>query len=112
MTAHTPDDPLDSLESLAPEFVRLSRDQLFGQVWQDATLSPRERSLITLAALTVLNRVEQLPFHLQKAFDNNLSPDEIAAAITHLAFYGGWPASVSAFARLAERINAKEDVCR
>ncbi|TCK04122.1 carboxymuconolactone decarboxylase family protein [Marinobacterium mangrovicola] len=111
MPSFPPEDPLDQIQSLAPEFVEITRDLVFGQVWQETTLSPRERSLITLAALTVLNRVEQQPVHLQRALDNGLSIDEIAAAITHLAFYGGWPCSVSAFTRLAEFKQAKESAC-
>ncbi len=65
-------------------------------------LSPRERSLITVAALVALNRVEQLPFHLQLAQRNGVTRQQLAELITHLAFYAGWPAAASAVARLRE----------
>ncbi|CAG9297404.1 carboxymuconolactone decarboxylase family protein [Celerinatantimonas diazotrophica] len=85
---------------LAPEFHQLTTEVLFGQVWPDDTLSPRDRSLITVAALVVLNRMEQLPGHLKRALDHGLSRKELSAAITHLAFYGGWPVAASALERL------------
>lgn len=89
-----------TIARLAPEFHQLTTEVLFGQVWPDETLSPRDRSLITVAALVVLNRMEQLPGHLKRALDNGLSRKELSAAITHLAFYGGWPVAASALGRL------------
>lgn len=93
---------LKRLETLAPQFTEITEQVLFGQVWQSEVLNPRERSLITLAALTALNRVEQLPFHIELAQRNGLTTAEIAEAMTHLAFYGGWPAAVSALNQLAQ----------
>ncbi|MDW6092110.1 carboxymuconolactone decarboxylase family protein [Vibrio rhizosphaerae] len=85
---------------LAPQFHQLTSEVLFGQVWQDDTLSQRDRSLITVTALVVLNRMEQLPGHLTRALSNGLRIEELSAAITHLAFYAGWPVAASAFERL------------
>lgn len=93
---------LAHIGQLSPLFQQLTEDVLFNRVWQDDMLTPRERSLITVAALTALNRTEQLPVHLQNARNNGLTVDELSAAITHLAFYAGWPAAVSAFTRLAD----------
>ncbi|MBO9830532.1 carboxymuconolactone decarboxylase family protein [Xanthomonas sp. A2111] len=81
---------------IAPAFVRLTDEVLFAEVWQRPGLSPRERSLITVAALVALCRPEQLPFHLARALDNGLDRDALAEAITHLAFYAGWPCAASA----------------
>ena len=64
---------------------------LFDDIWQRPALNPRERSLITVAALVALNRVEQLPFHLQLAQRNGVTRQQLAELITHLAFYAGWP---------------------
>ncbi len=75
---------------------------MFDDIWQRPALSPRERSLITVAALVALNRVEQLPFHLQLAQRNGVTRQQLAELITHLAFYAGWPAAASAVARLRE----------
>lgn len=80
----------------APKFAELTQDILFGDIWQRTQLAPRERSLITVAALVALYRLEQLPFHLQRALDNGLSVEELTEAITHLAFYSGWPTAASA----------------
>ena len=80
----------------APKLVELTDDVLFGDVWERPGLSKRDRSLITVAALVVLYRNEQLPGHLQRAIDNGLTEDELIEAITHLAFYAGWPTAMSA----------------
>lgn len=88
------------LADIAPKLARLTDEVLFGDVWQRPGLSPRERSLITVAALAALGRVEQLPFHLARARDNGLDRGQLAEAITHLAFYAGWPCAVSALERL------------
>lgn len=80
----------------APKLLELTEDVLFGDVWRRKELSPRDRSLITVAALVAGGNTEQLPFHLNKAKENGLSETEIAEVITHLAFYCGWPKSMSA----------------
>ncbi|MCQ2995204.1 carboxymuconolactone decarboxylase family protein [Pseudomonas syringae] len=73
------------------KFAELTESVLFGDMWKRTQLTPRERSLTTVAALVAMYRLEQLPFHLQRARDNGLSVDELNEAITHLAFYSGWP---------------------
>jgi 4-carboxymuconolactone decarboxylase len=80
----------------APKLVELTDTVLFGDVWERAGLSKRDRSLITVATLIALNRTEQLPFHLRRALDNGVTKDELIEVITHLAFYAGWPTSMSA----------------
>lgn len=87
---------LPNLALSAPKLDELSRDVLFGDIWERANLSKRDRSLITVAALVAMYRPEQLPFHLERAIENGLSRDELTEAFTHLAFYTGWPAAVSA----------------
>ncbi len=81
---------------IAPKFAQLIDEVLFADLWQRPALSPRERSLVTVAALVALYRPQQLPFHLSRALDNGLRHDELAEAITHLAFYAGWPCAASA----------------
>ena len=80
----------------APTLVDLTDRVLFGEVWERQELSKRDRSLVTVAALIALNRPEQLRFHLDKALDNGLTKEELIEAITHLAFYAGWPNAMSA----------------
>ncbi len=80
----------------APKLVQLTDDVLFGDVWARKELSPRDRSLITVAALIAGGHIEQLSFHLNKARENGLTEVELIEVITHLAFYAGWPRAMSA----------------
>ena len=80
----------------ASKLVALTDDVLFGDVWERKELTPRDRSLITVAALITGGNSEQLPFHLNKAKENGLTETELKEVITHLAFYAGWPKAMSA----------------
>lgn len=80
----------------APKLVSLTDDVLFGDVWARPELSPRDRSMITVASLVTGGNVEQLRGHLVRARDNGCTVDELIEAITHLAFYAGWPKAMSA----------------
>ena len=91
-----------ALGGFAPKLVELTDDVLFGDVWERPQLSPRDRSLVTVVALASLYRTEQLDFHLAKALENGLTKDELVEAITHLAFYAGWPNAMSAVGRLKD----------
>jgi 4-carboxymuconolactone decarboxylase len=84
------------------KFAELTDNVLFGDMWTRPQLKPRDRSLATVAALVAMYRLEQLPFHLQRALDNGLSTEELAEVITHLAFYSGWPTAASALNLLSE----------
>lgn len=77
-------------------------DVLFDDVWQRPGLSPRDRSLVTVASLVALYRVNELPFHLKKALENGVTRDELAEAVTHLAFYSGWPTAATAIGILRQ----------
>lgn len=96
---------MDDLEALAPEFAKLTKDFLFGDIWERPGLSPRDKSLITITCLVALNRIEQVEFHLKKAFENGLTKEELVAAITHIAFYAGWPTAASGFGHLKKVID-------
>lgn len=80
----------------APKLAELTDDVLFGDVWARAELSPRDRSLVTVAALIANGNTEQLSAHLLRARENGLSESELAEVIIHLAFYAGWPRAISA----------------
>lgn len=81
---------------IAPVLAKITDDVLFGDVWERAELSPRDRSLITVAALIALYRTNELPFHLKRALQNGVTKEELAEVITHLAFYSGWPTASTA----------------
>jgi 4-carboxymuconolactone decarboxylase len=84
------------LGDFAPTLVGFTDDVLFGQVWARPELPPRERSLITVASLVTGGNTEQLVGHLKRAKENGLTEEELIEAITHLAFYAGWPKAMSA----------------
>jgi alkylhydroperoxidase/carboxymuconolactone decarboxylase family protein YurZ len=94
------DEPVSGAAKLfagfAPKLVQLTEDVLFADVWERKELSKRDRSLITVAALVALNRPDQLRFHLTRAVENGLRPEELIESITHLAFYSGWPNAMTA----------------
>lgn len=98
--------PVRALATTVPKLVELTEHVLFGDVWQRPGLLPRERSLITVAALLALHRPGQLPGHLQRALDNGVRHEELGELITHLAFYAGWPAAVTAADALAALTSA------
>jgi 4-carboxymuconolactone decarboxylase len=82
----------------APKLVSLTTDVLFADIWERAELAPRDRSLLTVAALIATGSTEQLPGHLARAQANGLTQTELKEVITHLAFYAGWPKAMSAMA--------------
>ena len=95
----------DALGDFAPEFAHLNDDILFGEVWsRNDLLSLRDRSLITVTSLISQGITDSsLLHHMQSAKKNGITRTEIAEAITHIAFYAGWPKAWAAF-RLAKDV--------
>jgi 4-carboxymuconolactone decarboxylase len=91
---------------VAPGLVGYTTDYLFLDLWLRPDLAPRDRSLVTVAALIASGQVAQVPFHLNRAMDNGLTQEEAAEAITQLAFYAGWPNAMSALP-VAKEVFAK-----
>ncbi|NUW34068.1 carboxymuconolactone decarboxylase family protein [Nonomuraea sp. SMC257] len=80
----------------APKLAELTDDVLFEDVWNRTELAARDRSLITVAALVAGGDTDQLRFHLGRAMENGVTETELVEAITHLAFYVGWPKAMTA----------------
>ncbi|MFE9868617.1 carboxymuconolactone decarboxylase family protein [Streptomyces sp. NPDC005506] len=80
----------------APKLAELTDDVLFEDVWNRPDLAARDRSLITVAVLIAGGDADQLAFHLGRAKDNGVTETELIEAITHLAFYAGWPKAMTA----------------
>ncbi|QDZ13478.1 carboxymuconolactone decarboxylase family protein [Humibacter ginsenosidimutans] len=80
----------------APGMVHYTDRVLFDEVWERDGLSKRDRSLVTVAALTAMGKADQLAFHLDFARQNGVTEDELKEAILQLAFYAGWPNGMSA----------------
>lgn len=93
--------------AVAPKLAEVTDEVLFADIWERSEMSPRERSLITLASLITQSRPEQLAFHLERALHNGVTKAELAEVATHLAFYAGWPAAASAVALIGKM----EDTC-
>lgn len=83
---------------VAPALADYTNGVLFDDLWRRTDLSPRDRSLATVVALTANGQAEQLPFHLNRAMDNGLTREQVGEVLTHLAFYAGWPRAMSAVA--------------
>lgn len=91
------------------EFAELNDDVLFGEVWsREDKLSARDRSLVTVAALMGSGILDSsLKYHIMHAKENGVTSEEMAEAITHIAFYAGWPKAWAAF-NYAKEIYSEE----
>jgi len=83
---------------VAPALDRYTQGRLLGDLWKRPDLSPRDRSIITVAALIARNQTIEMPYYFSLALDNGVKPSEISEIITHLAFYSGWANAMSAVA--------------
>lgn len=88
----------DDVRKVAPVLEKYRDDAVLGDVWKRPGLSPRDRSIVTLAALIARNQTAEMPFYLGLALDHGVKPREISEIITHLAFYSGWGNAMSAVA--------------
>ncbi len=88
----------DALGTFAPEFAHFNDDILFGENWNDAGIDLKTRSLITVVALMAQGITDSsLAYHIANAKNHGVSRQEMAAAITHTAFYAGWPKAWATF---------------
>ncbi len=85
-----------NLGSTTPGLVQNTTDLLFRDLWLRPALAPRDRSLVTVAALVASGQVAHVTFHLNRAMDSGLTASEAGEVLTHLAFYAGWPCCFSA----------------
>ena len=86
----------EDVRRVAPALDKYAQERVLGDVWKRPGLSPRDRSVVTLAALIARNQTIEMPFYLGLALDNGVKPREISEIITHLAFYAGWANAMSA----------------
>ena len=98
----------NTLGEFAPEFAHFNDDILFGENWNNEDIDLKTRSIITVVALMSQGITDSsLKFHLQNAKNHGATKKEIAAIITHVAFYAGWPKGWAAF-NLAKEIWTEE----
>lgn len=88
----------NALGEFAPEFAHFNDDVLFGENWNNQDIDVKTRSIITVVALMASGITDSsLKFHLQNAKAHGVTQKEIAAIITHVAFYAGWPKGWAVF---------------
>ena len=86
------------IEAVSPALGRYASTRLAGDLWKRNDLSPRDRSLVTVAAVIARNQTVLLPEQLELALKNGVKPDELSETITQLAFYAGWGNAIAAAA--------------
>ncbi|MBY5973712.1 carboxymuconolactone decarboxylase family protein [Ferrimonas balearica] len=86
----------DTYGNVSQGVVDTTEELLFLDMWLRPALEPRDRSMVTVAALIAAGQPEQMTFHLNRAMDNGLTQEEAGAMLSHLAFYAGWPKVFSA----------------
>lgn len=90
-------------QEIRTAFATFTADTVMGGLWSRGGLAPRERSLITIAALTALDRPHELEIHVGFGLENGLTREEICEVIMHMAVYGGWPTAVEGM-RIAKQV--------
>lgn len=108
MTSESRSAAQQMLGGFADKLASLTDGVLFAYIWERPDLAPRDRSLITIAALVSGGHTEQLPFHLNLGKGNGLTESGIVEAITHLAFYTGWPRAMSAITTARDAFRAAD----
>ena len=98
MTGSRPMLTYKDIRKVAPALEAYTQNRVLGDVWKRPGLAPRDRSVVTLAALIARNQTIEMPYHFALALDNGVKPREISEIITHLAFYCGWANAMSAVA--------------
>jgi 4-carboxymuconolactone decarboxylase len=88
----------EDVRAVSPPLEHYTKEPLLGGLWMRPELSPRDRSVVTVAALIARIQTVEMPFHFSLALDNGLKPSELSEIITHLAFYSGWANAMSGVA--------------
>ncbi len=86
------------LAPISPKLAELTGSVLIDDLWRSPDLRPRERCLVVIAALVASGAMDQLPFYLRRGLAHGLTRAELSEALTHLAFYAGWPKAMAAMA--------------
>jgi 4-carboxymuconolactone decarboxylase len=100
---------LNDIRMVAPALEKYTQGRLLDEVWKRPGLAPRDRSIVTLAALIARNQTIEMPYYVTLALDNGVTPREISETITHLAFYSGWSNAMSAVA-VAKNVFAERKI--
>jgi 4-carboxymuconolactone decarboxylase len=96
------------VQGVSPALQSYTDLKLQGEVWKRPGLSPRDRSIITVAALIARNQTVEMPYHFKLALDNGVTPRDLSEIILHLAFYSGWPNAMAAVTVAKEVFKARD----
>lgn len=88
----------EDVRAVSPALEQYMQNRLQGDLWKRPDLSPRDRSIVTVAVIIARNQTVQMPYYFNLALDNGVKPSELSEIITHLAFYSGWGNAMSAVA--------------
>lgn len=97
-SSEVPGVTIDDVRRVSPALEKYTQDALLGDLWARQGLTPRDRSMVTVAALIARNQPIEMLYHVNRALDNGVTPGELSEIITHLAFYSGWANATSAVA--------------
>ena len=86
----------EDIGAVSPALEHYTKEALMHGLWKRAELSPRDRSIVTVAALIARMQSNEMPYYFALALDNGVKPGELSEIITHLAFYSGWPNAMAA----------------
>ncbi|MDE1146581.1 MAG: carboxymuconolactone decarboxylase family protein [Azospirillaceae bacterium] len=92
----------DDIRAVSPALEKYTKGMLLDELWHRPGLSPRDRSIVTLAVLITRGQTVELPYHVNLALDNGVKPAEISEIVTHLAFYSGWANATGAIAPIKQ----------
>ena len=98
----------EDVAKVAPALEVYTKKRLLGDVWKRPGLAPRDRSIVTLAALIARDQTIEMPYHFNLPLDNGVKAREISEIITHLAFYSGWANAMSAVAVVKDIFAARK----
>ena len=98
----------NQLGDFAPDFAHYNDDVLFGENWNNQDIDLKTRCIVTVVALMASGITDSsLVDHLQNAKAHGVTKAEIAAIVTHVAFYAGWPKAWAEF-NLAKTVWAED----
>jgi 4-carboxymuconolactone decarboxylase len=98
---------ISDVQAVSPALAHYTEGPLMNGLWKRPELSPRDRSLVTVATLIARIQSIEMPHHFALALDNGVKPAELSEIITHLAFYAGWPNAMSAVAIAKDIFHAR-----
>jgi len=100
------DKALAAADAFSQPLQEMTTETCWGYIWGREGLPRRDRSMINLAMIAILNRPHELKAHVKGALRNGLSKDEIAEIFLQVGCYAGIPAAVDSF-RLAREAFAE-----